>query len=255
MRFLKTTAFLIAVILLQSFTSYGQKDAPPGTIRLDDSTYIDRVVITNLDLREFIYFMLNWNNDLDCLVEYTSSLPLFGNSSDTLQPPKKCLPQKSMDSTHYLSDFRGVDMVQLPDTNLPLFNYFSSPRGASLPAVHVTYDLAQAYCRWRSYAVLMQWSTSKNAKARGKMPKQIGYRLPTAEEYRRAAKILEKNRDFKYPMFHPNGSELLVELTDNYGSALSWVESAEEKMQAFQYEYASTMIGFRCVCDILEEDL
>jgi formylglycine-generating enzyme required for sulfatase activity len=120
---------------------------PPGTVRIYDSLYADRFEVSVLSWREFIA----WIEQKDSANRYNRE----ENLPDSLV-------------------WYEVD----PRMNSEI--YFTHPGFNNYPMVGITYEQAEAFCRWRSDMV-------NNAKASGKNPewkfRKIRYRLPTREEW------------------------------------------------------------------------
>lgn len=124
--------------------------APPGTVPLNDSLFIDKWEVSNIAWKEFVYFILYENKDLDLY--------------------KKMLPDTTVWRTQLFNNSVFVDF------------YFRHPDYNAYPVVGVSYEQALAFCNWRTERV------NELLERTPKSPySKILYRLPTKKEWELAA--------------------------------------------------------------------
>jgi hypothetical protein len=160
--------FILCSLLIFSASFFSVKNvstpkitAPPGTVVLKDSLFIDRTEISNAAWKEFTD---NW---------------ILGKEDDTALY-KKMLP----DSTVWLS----LKM----DGKRYMYEYFNGNNFNNYPVVGITYEQAVAFCEWRTERVNEMLERSNNATFR-----RVEFRLPTEAEWELAAQ--GKLDSAKYP--------------------------------------------------------
>ncbi len=142
-----TPVVLTVIIVCTSFYNKENKSkAPPGTIRINDTLFIDKTEIGNIHWREFEYWTLGYAKDS---LMHIQMLP----DSTVWQTNRIALRE------YY---FRH-----------PSYNYY--------PVVGISYEQAIKFCEWRSDRVneLYERHPSENP-----FPgKKYKYRLPTIDEW------------------------------------------------------------------------
>lgn len=112
----------LCVFLLMAFTSSAQKKTtrivPPGTVKVNDTLFIDKYEISNVAWREYLFFQ-----------EQYDSLNV----------------EKALPDTLVWSDTAFYELALSE-------YYFRHPSFNSYPLVGVSYDQALAFCRWRTFA-------------------------------------------------------------------------------------------------------
>ncbi len=151
-------AFLISCSTIREDKISKLRKAPPGTVRINDSLFMDVTEIGNLHWREFVYALLMRDTDTLASIKNTPDTTVWKNDSVIASDYK------------YDYYFRH-----------PVFNYY--------PVVGITYEQAVTFCEWRSKMVnyLYQLDPSMNP-IKGK---KYHYRLPTIEEWESAAENLD----------------------------------------------------------------
>jgi formylglycine-generating enzyme required for sulfatase activity len=160
--FMKWIISIFILALLYSFspikTMHTKKlKTPPGTIMLNDSLFIDKTEIANVHWREFVYWMSDIAKD----------------STGTT----KMLPDSTVWNIH-------------KDSISPFANYyFRHPSFNYYPVVGISYEQASSFCKWRSDRVNEIFEKGPHLNP---FPgKKYRYRLPTMEEWERAAEDLD----------------------------------------------------------------
>lgn len=132
--------------------------APPGTVWLRDSLFIDETEVENIDWLEYCYWTAAHDPD-----HYISTLP------DTLVDHRKLVLQDPY-----------VDY------------YFRHPAYREYPVVGISYEQALAYCEWRTDRV-NEYLAIRYKEAKWEnindytIKKRVQYRLPTKDEWQYAA--------------------------------------------------------------------
>ncbi len=237
--------------------------APPGTVQVSDSLYIDKCEVSNLAWREFIYYTLSEKKDA---AGY-----------------QKMLPDTNVWKTQLFNNSEYVNF------------YFRLPDYQDYPVVGISYEQAQAFCEWRTERVNELLERMPKAGFR-----KLLYRLPTKAEWELAASgklAVDKypygyeNTEFrsrgkiyntfnclyervdsnghqtsnvipvlssepnKYEIYNMIGnvSELIAEKgIAKGGNYLTYIEDC--KINNFQkYDHPTCWLGFRCLCEIIDK--
>jgi formylglycine-generating enzyme required for sulfatase activity len=269
---MRNLLIIISVIFYFS-ASLGQtklkelKIAPQGTIWLKDNIFIDELPVSTGDYMEFLYAMAeNYSKKVHDTI---AKLPLYK------------LNWKELDE-YFQANKSSVKELQAMDINykLPLswtndsakkFHYFNSEEYSNYPLVNVSYEQAVEYCKWRTDITMLSYAvSSKNEKTRNYFYKRIRFRLPTKEELEYALKqTREYNEPFTMALTDEDFSEEqetiqfipgnISEIISEKGTAIgiSWKDLDKELQNNLtypqKYDGPKDWLGFRCVCEIIEE--
>ncbi len=233
-----------------------KKKTPPGTILLNKNYGVDMFEITNVDYKEFLYYMKD----------------IYGVSAkeyNKLLPDTNCW----VDSNLFL----------LPSAMEPYKEkYFRHPAFNNYPVVGVSYEQAVRFCKWRSKVVTDNYNIYhlKHPKAKN-IPIKVTYRLSTPDEWEAIAKenvyyvksnekltkiskktkntgrtthfgpttvkSMSKNRIGVYG-FDTNVSEMTLEKGVAKGG--NWYQRDINQKKDLNYTKPESWLGFRCVVDI-----
>lgn len=177
MKFSFCILLFLTIFSLQAQTLW---EIPPGTIKINDSLYIDKGPVDNL-----------------MYLEFTGSVEKFWTYKlrDSLKKLElknidKSLLTGSLDLKQNEEIFRKV--IEVEDLEIPggveLYDYFNHPEYLYNPVIGISKEQAELYCTWRSDMVNLLWSTEIDS---GNYSK-VEYRLPTKEEYIRAKESFRK---------------------------------------------------------------
>ena len=245
------------------------KKAPPGTVWLKDSLYIDVEPVTNAAYRDFLRFIETGYSPKTKDTLY--KIPSYGVD---LQGIFKYMKKVGVDKT-YLKQMTPPREVRL-SWKMQLSDYFENPLYDRFPVVFVTYKMAKEFCEWRTLITMLNYaSLSKNPKQRSKYYTKIRYRLPTVDEMTYALTKFKDNIYANYKIFadietftmpaYPQKKKKLefvyfprnvAEYTtqENVAFGLSWFDrdTTETYIKTVTYSRPSDWLGFRCVCEIVK---
>lgn len=214
---------------------------PPGTNKLSDNLYLDKIEITNLSWLEFIIVL---------------------KQTDTTSYYLKMLP----DSTINKFDFEI---------------YVDSKKLENYPVTGISYDQALAYCKWRSEFVtsiksrkiIPKGSCSwkywmKFEKFDPDRKYKIVYRLPTKNEYEQFFSLNSKNnydtvvkpnkfkdREGFYSFIIGNVSEMTTE--KGIAKGMDYLHRPSKKFEKTDlskdiiYQKPEPWLGFRCIAEYI----
>jgi formylglycine-generating enzyme required for sulfatase activity len=163
--------FLIVFILSGfSFSKEKFKESnPPGTVRVNDTLFVDKTEVANIHWREYLYFLEKHENDETKL--------------------RKALPDTSVWDINGLSNSLSEYYMRHPG-----YNYY--------PVVGVSYEQVIEFCKWRTFVVNLGNYVDENKfnfeeHLEDTFPIKIIYRLPTEKEWEMVA--AGKFETTKYP--------------------------------------------------------
>ena len=270
---IKITKYSVVIILLfllttscGLFRSIDSNDpyqidptTPPGTIKLTENLYIDRVPVTNLMYKEFLSNVENyWSLEKH---EKLKSFPRYDLDKDSVFIPWTGNTRLLMEVTHQ-------DPRKMLTTKLSMGNYSSSPFFQWHPVVDISKKQAELYCLWRTDLANSVYAIkSKNKSQRARFPYKVKYRLPTQKEVIAAQNKLE--REFKLTKYQDQiyaytGDFSLFRRMQDDKSQMTIMEIKEiakdgiynslldRRLEYYDQEELKT--GFRCICEILDED-
>jgi formylglycine-generating enzyme required for sulfatase activity len=169
-----TRVCLLLTIILTGcavFKKGPTKGNPPGTLKINDTLYIDKTEIPNVGWREYLFYLSNMKKDE---YEIESALP----------------------DTSVWNDIKGKPDTsnQIQILNNPFVEYyFRHPGYNNYPVVGISYEQAVEYCKWRTHvANQADYFRSNNIKdyknhLQDTFPIRYYYRLPTQEEWEMVA--------------------------------------------------------------------
>lgn len=244
------------------------KIAPPGTVMLNDSLYIDVNPLKNIDYREFVSFLaITYSKEVR---DSLDRLPLWGVDTEGFRKFMR-LAGKDLE----LLGRMKIRLDQMLSWAQSLEEYLNSPVFNDNPVVCVSFNQAVEYTRWRTRIVMLKYAIDcQNNKQRLKYYTKIRYRLPTPEEWNLAMDkfsgfvILNKaifphNIACTYPAVPQKGKLQFYyvpgnvsELTEkeNVAVGISWWDKDTTANYKKKVEYFAPRdwLGFRCVCEIVE---
>ncbi|SFN47164.1 Sulfatase-modifying factor enzyme 1 [Bizionia echini] len=207
--------FLLLLITICSFQfSVSQSDfIPPGTLKINDSLYIDKSPVTNIMYQELV----------NTLKENTEESPMTLVFSEGINKNGNWINQ-----------------------------YSKNPKYQFFPMLHITREQAEYYCKWRSEKVQFLWDIKflDNHKiVLYRLPTAKEYEK--AEVYFKATKRF-KNFEADNPLElkikkHPKKNYVSYNISEITGDDQYFGENWKSETQII---LPNTYTGFRCICEV-----
>jgi len=245
------------------------KGIPPGTIKLNDTLFIDVNPVTNIAYREFVSFLeISYSQ---VVRDSLKNIPYYGLNYEQF----KIFMRRSGNDADLHSRMQ-IRTNQKLSWAMSMDEYINSPTYNYNPVVFVSYSQANEFCKWRTDVVHLKYTIdSKNEKQRQKYYTKIKYRLPTPDEWDLAMnkfseniisnkEIFPYNKACTYPIV-PQGRKSqfiyvpgnIAEMTsiENLAIGISWIDNDTiiDTKKRVQYLGARDWLGFRCICEIVED--
>lgn len=225
---------------------------PPGTIKLTETLYIDKVPVTNFMYDEFLDHLEKYWSDKKH--EEMKSYATYGLDADSVFEP-------------YRGNIRLLMSARL-DPRLMVYNkldmndYRTHPYYQWHPVVSVSQEQAELYCKWRTDMVNAVYGIrSKNKRQRSEYPEKVRYRLPTEKEMIAAQNLLDPALKmltyqdaiytyagdfYKFKRIQDENHMAIFEMREisKNGVYLPLRESLS------YYEENELNTGFRCICEV-----
>lgn len=244
------------------------KTAPPGTVRLNDSVYIDVNPVSNIDYREYVSFLsITYSKEVR---DSMDRMPMWGVNYDEFR--------RFMRNSGNDREMLGRARIRLDQTLAwaqSLEEYLQSPTFNNNPVICLSYSQALQYAEWRTRIVMFRWAVeSRDEKQRAKYYTKIRYRLPTPEEWDEAMEKYSQNVILNKAVFPHNiactmpavpqkrKSEFyyvpgnIAEMTgiEKLAVGISWrdQDTTADYTKRVEYFGPRDWLGFRCVCEIVE---
>ncbi len=245
------------------------KGIPPGTIKLNDTLFIDVNPVTNIAYREFVSFLeISYSQ---VVRDSLKNIPYYGLNYEQF----KIFMRRSGNDADFHSRMQ-IRTNQKLSWAMSMDEYINSPTYNYNPVVFVSYSQANEFCKWRTDVVHLKYTIdSKNEKQRQKYYTKIKYRLPTPDEWDLAMnkfseniisnkEIFPYNKACTYSIV-PQGRKSqfiyvpgnIAEMTsiENLAVGISWIDNDTiiDTKKRVQYLGARDWLGFRCICEIVED--
>jgi len=268
--------FSILIITYLSSSKKIFKSLPPGTIRLTDSLYIDKFPVRVADYIEFLSSIKRFYNE--GLHDTISKMPLYGITSENIMGLQEVFKGDSMEYVRMLT--RTWITYSNDERRYDVDYHLKSSKFYDFPIINISYEQMRHYCRWRTDMVKLHYATiCKTEKQRRKYPMNFVYRLVTRKEWEAAlgeffydvvrnnpeerinknkpenvvrSYVKEKGRDFYYDV--DNAAETLDKAIVAFN--FKWNERYHiGDISYFKFSKPSDWISFRCICEILPEEI
>jgi len=213
---------------------------PPGTIKINDSLYIDSSPVTNFGFLEYLTSLEEINSlGLESTKEYTAHI--------------KATKANLITVIKYPSHLK---ILEKQNNYLTKKRYFKNVKYQYFPVLTITKEQAIEFCEWRTEMVKLVWKNKPEFTIKNRLAEKIKYRLPTIIEYNKAAyafglKNKLKIQNKKSPLkFKPSKSK-----TNFFVFNISEYSLSDAIFNSFNKEqssekYINEYMGFRCICEV-----
>jgi hypothetical protein len=131
MKYSKAIFFVFLFFTITSNYSKNKKEIiPPNGIKINDSTFIDKTEMTNLDYREYLYWLER----------------IFTKDSKKYKDAQP--KQKGLWNGFFITDTSNLGLIY--QRNSYEQYYFTHPVYNNYPLVGINYEQALKYCEWRT---------------------------------------------------------------------------------------------------------
>lgn len=244
------------------------KIAPPGTVMLNDSVYIDVNPVKNIDYKEFVAFLSVSYSKV--VRDSLDNLPMYGVDYEAF---RKFMRLNGKDDE--LLARMMIRLDQKLSWAMSMQEYTSHPKYGENPVIFISINQALEFALWRTRMVMFMWSVQcEDEKERSKYYTKIRYRLPTPDEWDAAMDLFAKNVILNKAIFPYNEACTLpavpqkgrnkfwyvpgnvAEMTsvENIAVGISWkdTDTTGNYKKRVDYFAPRDWLGFRCVCEIVE---
>jgi hypothetical protein len=279
----KKTAYIVILLIFAAFVSlrmYSEihedkpvredKIAPPGTIKLNDSLYIDKTPVSNHSYLEFLSFIERSYSQK--VRDSLKKFPRYDVLSDEFQEFVK----SNVDKEKELYQEMLIPKHMHISWDMSQFEYQHHPYYRNHPVVNVTTTQAQTFCEWRTDMVMLNYAiNSRDEKQRSKYYSKIQYRLPSPEEWEMAMEyfsefwitdrsIFEHDKSCTFPALEDRKNKKLFQYVPrniaemssekDIAMGLSWYDrdTTDNYFKTVRYTMPHDYLGFRCICEIIE---
>jgi len=266
----------LSLIFSWSLSSSRQKykENPPGTLRLGDSLFIDRMPILTSNYIEFLKSVNSFYNE--ALHDSIQKMPLFGITDLDMIKLQQTFHG---DSIEYIKMLTRTWMTYSNDEKKYDVDYhLNSSKYSNYPIVNISFEQMKHFCRWRTDMVKLYYATKcKTEKQRRKYPMNFVYRLVQRKEWESTLGVFfydikksknssitkrdkpnnvisaynfEKGRKFYYDV--DNAAETLENAVVAFN--FNWIKTVGlGDISYFKFDQPSDWVSFRCICEILPE--
>ncbi|MCF8272253.1 MAG: hypothetical protein K9I95_00320 [Flavobacteriaceae bacterium] len=215
----------------------------PGTIRLNDSLFMDVSLVNNIMYNEFYtnicYF---WSSEARDSIK---NLPNFGLTKMYLQSK---LEKTKVDTSLI------TRMTPLKNTfvgSMGTYDYFRHPKFIYYPMVNITKYQAEMYCNWKSDMVKILASIIyKTPEERKKAPLNFKFRLPSKQELQTALDLYGYTSLKNKPINNIYLKPLEISFKKEYKKIYFIKDNISEFTLNNLNFGEETYTGFRCVCEV-----
>ncbi|TXE09178.1 hypothetical protein ES711_04385 [Gelidibacter salicanalis] len=225
--------FMLMVLCNIGFLNAQQQVAnPPGTIKLNDSVYIDAIPVSNLMFEEYLVVKM----ELDAK-GYASFQKYAENTPDTEIIKKFPI--------NYI--IPNLTLLYQHSPALLKLGYDNNFRFSEHPVLNVPKILATDFCNWRTEMVAYLWQNNGFDSALAEMSDKISYRLATKTELIEAFDFFSESKstvDFKRKLFKIKKDDIADKYTRFPIQEMTLSDEVYQDDSGYQYT------GFRCVCEV-----
>lgn len=225
---------IIVLLLVGNFwllNAQNSIEIPPGTIRLNDSSFIDLSPVTNLMFTEYL----------------TAKKVLKNKGYETFSEFTKATNEKGFPIEMKVAFSPLLIDFYSNNNYLTQKNYGREYQFQYLPVLNVSKEQAIDFCKWRTEMVSHLWKYDEKKALNKNLSDKINYRLATENElivaqtfFLNSNTIIEFNEKLLDIKQEKNATQFTIfpvkELTSS------------EKLFNFNSNYGFT--GFRCICEM-----
>ena len=285
---MKYILYISFLAMLFSCASKRELIAPVGTIRLNDTLFIDKYPVTNYGYLEFLnsvsaYWSYRTSDSLRNIEPYGYTDAYFVFEGPYMIA-RSGSPKRKKQYGIYSEPFYGYpdsalfQVMMLKDTilysNVSTNTYLTHVAYRDYPVVNISPQQAAIYCKWRTDLVNMynSFNVKDSSEYSKKYEETIRYRLPNKEEWEEAMKKADINflehaddtyrgtdplvdvyyywqKKYDFQFYtFPGHISEIIEGKQIINS--NWMDSTTSLDFVRSYESVSPGIGFRCVCEV-----
>jgi hypothetical protein len=229
---------IIILLLVCNFCTLNAQvdlEIPPGTIKLNDSLYIDKAPVTNLMFLEYLTIKHALEN------KGYSSFSKFAKDTNEKGFPKNLTT--IIEPAPVLIEFYSNNKY------LERTGYGWKNRYRYHPVLNISKNQAIDYCQWRSEMVSHLWSNHDDYSSVKNLSDKISYRLATNNEL-----ILATSFFSNLNLIVESREELLKMKQEKEITAFTILSINEMTLsdQLFNEQLNFEFTGFRCVCEMTD---
>ena len=204
---------------------------PPGTIKINDSLFIDKSPVTNMMFNEYLLMRTRVEN------QGYSTFSEFAKDATERNEPIKNEAQlyPSFSLIHFYSN--QEDLKHRP--------YVMNYKYRHHPILNVTKKQASDFCKWRTEMVTYLWNTQKYTS--NILSDKISYRLATKNELTHAYTFFSNSNSV---MVFEKSIFKIKEQKDTEEFLIFPITEVTLSDQLFTNDSNYKYMGFRCVCEI-----
>lgn len=226
---------IITVFLIFNFSILKAQDSlriPPGTIKLNDSLFIDQTPVTNFMFLEYLAGKKSLNS-----MGY-SRFSHFAKTTNETGFPKYAMSFPSTYLIEFYSDKKYLRRKQYAEFK---FKYH--------PVLNISKKEATDYCQWRTDMVRHLYKYHEKQELNRDLANKISYRLVTNDELINAKNFFSNSNT----LTEFNENLLKMELQDELtGFVIFPINEMTQSEPLINEKLDADFIGFRCVCEIKE---
>ncbi|MDR5589078.1 SUMF1/EgtB/PvdO family nonheme iron enzyme [Christiangramia sp. SM2212] len=236
MKYILSLGLIFLCLSIYSQNSF--ETPPPGTIKINDSLFIDNIPVDNLMYKEFAASAeRSWNMEIH---DSLQSLELDEMNMKILNSLSSKTNNKSL-----FEKVSKSEELHLPEGILT-FEYFNLSQYSNNPVIGISKEQAALFCKWRTDMVNLRFNELNNQKKTNY--KKIAYRLPKNEDYKLAKSEFSANGKF---LKLAGRTPLEIDL-DDFRKTQKFVMTKYPEYTSDKNSETQDYTLFRCICEVEE---